>query len=244
MASGAAKPAGVLMVRAGSEPAFVLPLPVRKFPGIGPVTEEKMKASGILTLGQLLAAPSAGTQRFHRMVDAVQACVDGATDGVDGPERPAFLEHDPAGARMGSLSNERTFGNERKAQVIEHWLLALCERVCWRARKRNIMARTFTLKLRYSDFETITRAKTRAATHHEREVFDVIRGLFRENWVAGRAVRLVGVQLSNLEDVAPQAPLPTQTASRPAGGTAIDKVRGRFGYDAIRVGATTADRDR
>jgi DNA polymerase-4 len=245
MASGVAKPAGVRMVRAGQELAFVSPLPVRKFPGIGPVTEERMKAQGIHTLGELLALPTGPVrEKFERMRAVVEECARGSTESDDGPERPAFLEHDPKGGMMGSISNERTFEDQRNGQVIEERLLGLCERVCWRARKRNIRARTFSLKVRYSNFETVTRSRTREATNVEADAFVCIRDLFRANWVPGRAVRLVGVQLSNLEPV-PEvaAPAPDEKpAARPTGGKAIDTIRQRFGYDAIRVGSKGSTR--
>ena len=170
-------------------------------------------------------------------------------DGTDelARDRPAFQEHDPDGLDVGSISNERTFHvdvGDRAA--LEAQLLALAERVCWRARRRGVRARTVTLKLRYADFETITRARTIAPTDAEGRVLDTLLQLFGALWeprtaqrARARRIRLLGVALSNLVGHGGQLALPIQgeTAAR---GAAIDAIRERFGYDAIRLGATPA----
>jgi DNA polymerase-4 len=240
MASGLAKPAGVLMVRVGEERAFVAPLPVRKVPGIGPVAEERLRSAGIETVGQLLDLPPGPLERrFHRTVEAVRRAVDPEKPTGLGRDRPAFLEHDLEDTTIGSLSNERTFSADvGDLETVERQLLALSERVCWRARKRDVRARTVTLKLRYSDFETLTRSRTLdRPTNEERAVYGCIRDLLRLAWTRRLSIRLVGVALSNLEGRSSQLPLPFGEGTPASIGQAIDEVRARFGYDAIRFGA-------
>ena len=235
MASGVAKPAGVKMVRTGEEHAFVEPLPCRKWPGIGPVAEQQLREAGILTLGELLSVPE--TSREKSLAASVRKAVSGEAENELGRDRPAFREHDPEGLTLGSISNESTFGHDvGDLQAIADRLCSLCERVCWRARQRNIFARTITLKLRYADFETLTRARTIKATNAEKRVLTCVKQLFRDNYDGKRQVRLLGIALSGLEEATGQLELPFDEGGRPHIGMAIDAVRERFGYDAIRLG--------
>ena len=234
MASNVAKPAGVRMIRAGQERAFVEPLACRTWPGIGPVAEARLLAAGLQTLGDLLAAPSASPEAG--LAASVHKVVKGEADSSLGRDRPAFREHDPDGLTVGSISNESTFGHDVGDLIaIGDRLRSLCERVCWRARRRNIVARTITLKLRYADFETLTRARTIKATNVEKHVLACVKQLFRANYDGRREVRLLGIALSGLEQSSGQLELPLEHG-RPDIGAAMDAVRERFGYDAIHLG--------
>lgn len=235
MASNVAKPAGVRMVRSGEERAFVEPLPCRKWPGIGPVADERLRLAGVLTLGQLLTQTESALDAS--LAAAVRRVVAGQADNELGRDRPAFREHDPEGLTLGSISNESTFGHDMgDLQVVADRLRSLCERVCWRARRRNIFARTITLKLRYADFETLTRARTLKATNTEKQVLVCVKQLFRDNYDGKREVRLLGIALSGLQDAPQQLELTFDKGTRPPIGRAVDAVRERFGYDAIRLG--------
>jgi DNA polymerase IV len=239
IASGVAKPAGVCMVRPGEEASFLAPLPVRKFPGIGPVTEQRLVAAGIHTLGQLAGLPPGRARsRFAALVELVGRHMRGEGHASLGRDRPAFLEHDPDGVTVGSISNERTFHEDvADPRSVERALAALAERVCWRARKRGIRARTVTLKLRYADFDTLTRCHTCAPTDCETQVRERVIALYRRARLRVLPVRLVGVKLSNLLGPARQLALPLAPARRPPVGSAVDAVRARYGYDAIHFGA-------
>jgi DNA polymerase IV len=233
VASGLAKPKGVVLVPAGAEAAFLGPLPVRKLPGIGPVAEQKLNALGIQTLAELAAAPRRTLERvLGSSVDGIQRACRGQGVHELGPERPAFLEHDPSGG-LGTLSNERTFREDVRDPVgIESQLCALCERVCWRARQRGVKARTVTLKLRYADFETLQRSRAVAATCSELELYPVLCDLFARARTRPRAVRLLGVKLSNLIPNEEQLSLFELRAPL---HRAADAVRDRFGYGALRM---------
>lgn len=232
VASGLAKPHGVLLVPAGTEAALLGPLPVRKFPGIGPVAESKLNAIGIQTIAQVIAAPS-GVLRpiFGSWTDAIQRACRGEGMHELGRERPAFQEHDPTGLSLGSISNERTFREDvRDPHCIESMLCSLCERVCWRARKRGIKARTVTLKLRYADFETLTRSRTMTPTCSELELYPIVRTLFEHNRRRRTAIRLLGVALSNL-GYEPQLSLWSDEDLHQA----VDGVRKRHGFEALQL---------
>jgi DNA polymerase-4 len=150
-----------------------------------------------------------------------------------GRERPAFQEYDPVGGSTGTISNERTFREDVRDPVsIERMLCALCERVCWRARKRGIVARTVTLKLRYADFQTFQRSRTITATSSELELYPVVRELFRVSRTRRAAIRLLGVRLSNLQVAERQLRLFGDGAPL---HRAMDGIRERYGYGALRV---------
>lgn len=241
IASGLAKPAGVLMVRVGEEARRFSPLPVRKVPGIGPVTEGQLVAAGIRTIGQLLDLPPGPLRaRFGSTAEWVRRALDPTRGTRQARDRPAFLELDSRHETMGSISNERTFPSDvGDRERVERQLLALCERVCWRARRRETRARTVTLKIRYSDFETLTRSRTLdQPTHEEERVHAAVRQLLKGAWTRRRPLRLVGVALSNLSGPSRQLDLFGDEPPSRSIGPAIDAVRARFGYDAIRLGAT------
>jgi DNA polymerase-4 len=243
VASGVAKPRGVRLVPAGREAAFLGPLPVRKFPGIGPVAERKLSALGLLTLSDVAAAPSGELRRvFGNWTEAIQRGCRGLGAHELGRERPAFQEYDPEGAAIGSISNERTFREDvRDPACIEAMLCSLCERVCWRARKRGVRARTVALKLRYADFQTLTRSRTIAPTCSEGDVLPVVRALYARARQRRLAIRLLGLALSNLEPPAEQLSL---FRSAEVVQRCVDDVRERYGFDGLRLalGASRAER--
>jgi len=204
IASGLAKPAGVLLVPAGSEAALLAAMPVSDLRRIFGAWAEHVK-DGARGLG------SADLSR----------------------DRPAFREHDVEGDSVRSISSERTFrADVGDSATIESQLCSLCERVCWRARRRGVKARTVTLKLRYSNFQTLARSRTISPTCSEVEVYPVVKDLYLGARHGRRRVRLLGVGLSNLGLFDGQLPLFEGDRRRDA---AVDAIRERFGYDAVRL---------
>ncbi len=241
VASGLAKPAGVLLVPGGSEAAFLAPLPVRKLPGIGPVAEEKLHLAGLLTLGDVAASPLERLSRiFGAWAPTIRGHALGTGDAELGRERPHFREHDPEGESIGSISNERTFMEDvRDPHVLEGRLISLTERVCWRARKRGVKARTVTLKLRYADFRTISRSRTMWPTCAEHEVHAVVLELFKKARTRDERVRLLGIKLSNLGFYDDQLEL---FRGREELHRAVDEIRERFGFEAVGSAAALGKR--
>ena len=241
VASALAKPQGVLLVRAGSEAEMLAPLPVRKLPGIGPVSEARLQAAGITTLGQLVTAPEALLRPiFGAYTPAIRAASRGEGSDELGRERPAFREHDPHGVVSGTLSNESTFV-ERTAGTAFEVLSGLCERVASRARHRGVLAGQLTLKLRYTDFQTITRGRTITPTSVDFELHRVALELYREARTRDLPIRLLGVQLAKLRLDAVQLVLFDAGGRR---GMAVDRVRDRFGYHAVHLATSLGGRRR
>jgi DNA polymerase-4 len=234
VASSLAKPRGVMLVPAGVERAVLAPLPVRSFPGIGPVSEAKLHLAGYQTLGAIADAPLAALRDiFGAWAPSILRGVQGGGSGDLGRERPAFSEHDPEGETIGSISNERTFLEDVSDPAsIDSVLCGLCERVCWRARKRGIKARTVSLKLRYSDFHTLTRSRTLFPTSSELELYPIVKELLTLARTRALPVRLLGIQLSNL-GVFEQLPLFDQ---HDRVGAVVDVIRDRYGFAKITLG--------
>jgi DNA polymerase-4 len=234
VASASAKPRGVLMVPAGGELQFLGPLPVRRFPGIGPVAQRRLEEFGIRTLADLVAAePRALRGVFGAWAEPIVRACRGQGMHELGRERPAFQEHDPEGSDLGSISNERTFREDvSDPACLQSMLCSLCERVCWRARKRGVKARTVTLKLRYADFQTLQRSRTIIPTCSELELYPIVRALFTRARSRRTAIRLLGLKLSNLQPCAAQLSLFDQNECL---HRAMDGIRTRYGYEALRL---------
>lgn len=238
VASSLAKPRGVMMVPRGVEPDVLGPLPVRSFPGIGPVGAGKLVEAGYATLGEVARAPMLELRKiFGAWADVIVRGVKGLGCGDLGRERPAFQEHDPEGETIGSISNERTFREDvSDPGSIESVLCGLCERVCWRARKRRIKGRTVTLKLRYADFHTITRSRTLTPTCSELELFPILKDMFVAARTRDLPIRLLGVALSNLGHFE-QLPLFPDGAKV---GEVVDQIRERYGFEGVGLGTQLA----
>jgi len=182
ISSDQAKPNGVLWVIPGTEAAFLAPLDVRKVPGVGKVTEKNLHAAGIRKVGDLARLDEKLLeQRFGKWGLALA----GKSRGLDAG---GWFDRE-IGEDVGpkSISHEHTY-NEDTADVVqlESTLARLSEMVGRRLREHGLHARTLQLKLRYSDFTTITRAHSlNRATQIDTEIFDEIRALFHANWRRG-----------------------------------------------------------
>ena len=234
VASDQAKRNGILWVMSGCEPAFLAPLDVRKIPGVGKVTEHNLHALGIRKVGDLARLDDDFLEeRFGRWGLALAGKSRGEDAGgwfdaeIGADENPK------------SISHEHTFNvDTADPQQIEATLARLSEMVARRLREAQLYARTVQLKLRYSDFTTITRAHTlTTATQLDTEVLVPVRELWRKNWDAQRAVRLLGVQVSSLEHDEGQMGLldaPRHERWKDA-LSAADKLRDKFGEGAVSL---------
>jgi DNA polymerase-4 len=231
--SDQAKPNGVLFVLPGGEAEFLSPLDVRKIPGVGKVMEKRLRDRGIRTVGDLAGRDEGWLRSNFGLLGVAMA---GKSRGLDAG---AWFAAD-IGADDGprSISHEHTFNNDTaESQTLEAMLARLSEMVCRRLRDQNLHARTLQLKLRYSDFTTITRARTLDdPTSVDSEVFAAVRELFRANW-NHNAVRLLGVHAAHFDDESEQLSLDGRTAHDKWNRalSAADRLREKFGDDAISL---------
>ena len=236
ISSDQAKPNGVLWVIPGQEAAFLAPLDVRKVPGVGKVTEKNLHALGIRRVGDLAQLEEEFlAERFGKWGLALA----GKSRGLDAGGWFDTAIGEDTGPK--SVSHEHTFG-EDTAEVgqLEATLARLSEMVCRRLREHRLHARTIQLKLRYSDFTTITRARSLdRSTQLDTEVFEEARELFRRNWRAGAPVRLLGVHASGFGDETPQMDLLSGDRHErwKQALEAADRLRDRFGEAAVSLAA-------
>ncbi len=138
-----------------------------------------------------------------------------------------------------SISHEHTYSEDTKdSQQLEATLARLSEMVGRRLREHHLHARTVQLKLRYTDFTTITRAHTLATrTQLDNDIFEQIRILFRKNWDPRRTVRLLGVHVSSMEESEGQLGLLDDEKHRKWKDalSAADRLRDKFGESAVSL---------
>jgi DNA polymerase-4 len=233
IASDAAKPNGMLWVPEGQESRFLAPLPVRKVPGVGAKTEERLAQYGIHRVGDLAAVD---VQFLESTLGKWGLALAGKAHGLDAG---GYFDHDVAEeSDPKSISHEHTFGEDSAdADLLESTLARLSQMVARRLREHELHARTIAIKLRYSDFTTLTRAHTlEATTQIDLEIIEHSRLLFRKNW-NGSPVRLLGVQISSFSHGEGQLSLLESDRTRKWRGalTAADRLRDRFGEKSVSV---------
>lgn len=234
VSSAKAKPNGVLLVLAGQESKFLAPLDVRDIPGVGKVTEKSLNDLGISRVGDLARFDiNLLEEKFGKWGLALA----GKSRGEDAGGW--FDSEVGADSNAKSISHEHTY-NEDTADLdrIESTLMRLSEMVGRRLREAKLHARTIQLKLRYSDFSTITRAHSLPApTQIDTEIFEQVRQLFRKNWKQGEPVRLLGVQTSAFEDSPGQGDLleGERREKWKHALSAADRLRDKFGESSVSL---------
>ena len=228
VASNLAKPRGILWVLPGEEAVFLAPLPVGKIPGIGGKTQKALEKLGVCTVGDL-----AGIS-YEKLEAEFGQWGEGLYRKARGQDGGLWFFSDA----IKSLSHERTFDEDvGDAQRLEAALSYLAGLVGQRLRKAKLFARTVTLRLRYSDFETLARAHTLAEpTDLDGDLFSEAVELLHRYWDKGRKVRLLGIAASQLVEAPAQLSLLDQPERdrREKLAEAADAVRDRYGEDAIR----------
>jgi DNA polymerase-4 len=236
IASDQAKPNGILRVLPGVEARFLAPLEVRKVPGVGKVMEKNLHTIGIRRIGDLAALDDSVLEaRFGKWGLALA----GKAQGLDAGGW--FDTEIGACGDPKSISHEHTFGTDTSdTERLEATLAHLAEKVGRRLREHRLHARTIQLKLRYSDFSTITRAHTfPSATQLDIDLVEASRRLLRDNRERGRPIRLLGVHASGFERDSGQFELiDGGRAERWRQALeAADRLRDRFGETAVALGA-------
>ena len=230
VASGVAKPDGLLFVPPDRELRFLHPLPVERLWGVGNVTAGRLHELGVVTVGQV-AQMSEGAlvsllgRAAGRQLHALAHNRD--------PRRVA------PGRRRRSIGAQCALGRRRRSREdVDAVLLGLVDRVTRRLRTAHRVGRTVTLRLRFDDFTRATRSFTlNEPTAETQAVFATARALLaaEASTVRERGLTLVGVAVSNLSDDTPvQLPLPFERRSELELDLAVDEIRTRFGLDAIR----------
>src|SRR5436190_4052330 len=197
IASGWKKPDGLTVIAPERVESFLQGLPVDALWGVGPVTAKKLRAAGIQKLIDVRAADAALLRdTVGSLADWLQQLARGDDD------RPVVAEHEPK-----SSGSENTFAHDlTDINDIRDEIAAMARDAAAWLLKRALYARTVTIKVRYSDFTTITRSHTEEATRDEENIVRRAIALLEKTDASARPVRLLGVSVHNLSE---------NTAARP-----------------------------
>lgn len=190
IASDMAKPDGLLVVPPEEATGFLAPLPVGRLWGVGPLAQKKLLSIGVRTVGEAARLPK---DVLVRNLGKLGELVYDFSRGID---RRAV--EPPEAAK--SIGREITFDTDITARdEALRMILALCHKTARRLRKRGVMGRTITLKVRYADFTSVTRSETLInATDDAGELFAACAGLAGKTRLGQMPVRLLGVSVSGL----------------------------------------------
>src|SRR5437773_7709285 len=224
VASDQAKPRGLVWVPAGSEQRFLAPLPVRKIPGIGEVTERALRALGIEIVEQIAAMPK---EKLEKIFGQWGTALYRKARGGDSYE--FVIDAEPK-----SISHNHTFAEDTEdTEALEAMLSLLSQKACKRLREASLEARTLTLTIRYAGFDTRTRSHTLAVpVRLDADIFRIFLALFRAHRDARRKVRLLGAALSGFTHGATQLDLLDHVRLETLAELtrAADRLRDRFGF--------------
>jgi DNA polymerase-4 len=236
LASGRAKPDGILVVPRGETVTFLHQLPVGALWGVGERTEEALQRLGLRTVADLA----------HTPVDTLRRALG---------ESGGHL-HDLAWGRDSrsvvpqqtekSIGAEETFARDvDDPQVVQRELLRLAERVAARMRATGMAGRTVVIKVRFADFTTITRSRTlRQPTDVAREVYGTARASYAALGLDRARIRLVGVRVEGLTDATEshhQLTLDERAQGWREAEQAVDRASARFGAGAVRPAVLVPD---
>ncbi len=229
VASGVAKPDGLLVVPPDRELAFLHPLPVERLWGVGRVTSVKLRERGITTVAEVA-----------RLGEGALVAMLGRASGkhIHALAHNRDPRHVDTGRRRRSIGSQCALGRSRRsADAVDAVLVGLVDRVTRRMRAAGRVGRTVMLRLRFDDFTRASRSHTlpyaTAQTHH---VLDTARELLATSLpvIERQGLTLVGVTVANLDnDDAVQLTLPLDRRDHTAVDTALDEVRNRFGPTAV-----------
>ncbi len=238
VASGVAKPDGLLVVAPDRELAFLHPLEIERLWGVGPVTASKLRARGIATVGQV--------------AELGEAALIAILGQASGRQLHALAHNrDPRRVRPGrrrrSMGAQRALGRGRRsADELDAIVVALVDRLARRLRSARRVCRTVILRMRFDDYTRATRSHTLAeATAQTQKVLSGARRLLATALptIESRGITLIGVALTSLhDDWAVQLALPLKPHGTDALDATLDAIRDRYGSAAI-TRAVLLDRD-
>jgi DNA polymerase-4 len=226
VASGVAKPDGLLVVPPDRELTFLHALPVERLWGVGDVTAEKLHGIGIQTVGEVASSDEAAL---------VAMLGRGVGSQVYALAHNRDRRRVTVGRRRGSIGSQCALGRRRRSpESVDAVLVGLVDRVTRRMRKAHRVGRTVTLRLRFDDFSRATRSYTLPRpTSETQAILETARWLFAVSLptIQQNGLTLVGVTVSNLDD---DRAVQLAFRGRYALDLALDDIRERFGADAVK----------
>jgi DNA polymerase IV len=224
MATNEAKPNGYLEVAAGKETAFLWPLTIDKIPGVGNQTQQQMYTVGIHTIEQLAKTP---VEQLEHLFGKWGYKLWEKAHGISGAEIDTYSEQK-------SISHENTF-NEDSTDInfLHAELVRLTEKAAYDLRQEERLTGCITVKLRYEDFETVTRQEVMDYTALDNVLIARVKELFNKLYKKGQKVRLLGVRFSHLIPMTIQMNLFDKEQEKLELFKAVDNIKNQFGSGAI-----------
>ena len=222
-------PRAITIVPAGEEAAFLAPLPIRRLWGVGPKTAETLQNLGLTKVGDVANwSEDALVLRLGKLGGDIWR----RAQGID--FRPVLTEHEAK-----SISKEVTFAKDIADEAeLKLTLRRLADGVGRQARKAELAGVTVKIKLRWTDFSTLSRQVTlEQPTDLDGDIYESARRLFEQVWPPGRPVRLIGVGLSGFSEPSRQLGLWGDDASEQGEEElidALDRLRDKYGETSIR----------
>jgi len=233
MATNEAKPNGYLEIPAGKETAFLWPLTVDKIPGVGKQTLIQLQSLGINTIEQLAHIP----------IDQLEYSF--GKWGRRMWEKAHGIDHNIVErySEQKSISHENTFHEDyNDVNFLHKELIRLCEATAFDLREEKKLTGCVTVKIRYHDFETVSRQEVVHYTALDDVLIAKVKSLFNKLYKKGNKVRLLGVRFSQLIPFNVQMNLFDQSEEKFQLYKTIDKIKMKFGHDAITKGSTVPNR--
>jgi len=237
IAASLGKPNGLISVAHGKEKEFLAPLPIEMVPGVGTRTLPKMHTQGIFTIADILSPGSVIRNPQSALCRYLTAVANGEDKHV--------MQYDRVEK---SISRDTTFGRDTSnTKFITSTLYYLAERCCKTLRKRNQVASTVTVKVRFADFTTVQKQTTLSiATANEEGIFSAAQRMLNDLLRPNCFIRLVGVKVSNLsssEEI--QMQLDVVRSEKISNlHRRLDGLQAKHGYVTIQWGFTYALHDR
>ncbi len=231
LASDLDKPDGLTIIEPDSIQRAITKVPISKMWGVGPATERKLLSLGIRTFGDLRPWPrNVLESHFGSLGRKLHRLCRGEDD------RPVITDQ-----AIKSISQEQTFDEDRADRSeVRSVLRRQAEKVAMRLRKGDLRGRTITVKIRFGDFQTITRSTTLHAPTDGTDLICAEACDLFDAWAATgfQSVRLIGVGISQFTDEAEQFNLFTQQTDdlHRRLDVVTDTIKSKFGADAIRRG--------
>jgi DNA polymerase-4 len=223
---------GIVVVPAGEEQSFLANLPIERLHGAGEKTQPRLKEMRIIRIGDIVPMPLVKLQKAFG--PSAGSWLYEAARGMGSDEVHPFHY-------AKSIGHETTFEKDTDNPEQIHQTLAwLSEKGCYRLRRIGKRARTVTLKLRYDDFQTITRAKTIPETNDDVAVMKTAYELFQESHVRKRKIRLLGVSLSKFEAGEEVEWLFPEMSSKKKDALyqSVDAIKRRYGFHKLEKAAS------
>jgi DNA polymerase IV len=234
MATNEAKPNGYLEVAPGKETAFLWPLTVDKIPGVGKQTQIQLHDLGIVTIEQI--AKTSPEQLEHYFGKWGRKLWEKAHGISDSP-----IEHY---SEQKSISHENTFDADFADMDFLHTeLVRLTEKTAYSLRQDQKLTGCVTLKIRYSDFTTVSKQEVIDYTALDNILISKVKDLFNRLYKKGEKVRLLGVRFSHLVPMSVQMNLFDDALEKLELFKAVDNIKNQFGTDAIRKATSLPGRD-